>query len=150
MGNNFAKEVDLSALDKLQELSLYGNRVEKLTLPKNNTVLRSLMLAGNTPLSTLIVSMYPALEYLDVANTGLTAIDLSNNKNLKELFLNWTMIEAMDDEIAARLISYGVPMPTMRIDLAKFPVLKALRASGSLLEFTGVENRGNWSLPMVS
>ena len=50
------------------------------------------------------------------------------------------MIEAMDDEIAARLISYGVPMPTMRIDLAKFPVLKALRASGSLLEFTGVEN----------
>lgn len=31
-------------------------------------------------------------------------------------------------------------MPTMRIDLAKFPVLKALRASGSLLEFTGVEN----------
>ena len=94
MGNNFAKEVDLSALDKLQELSLYGNRVEKLTLPKNNTVLRSLMLAGNTPLSTLIVSMYPALEYLDVANTGLTAIDLSNNKNLKELFLNWTMIES--------------------------------------------------------
>ena len=76
----------------------------------------------------------------DVANTGLTAIDLSNNKNLKELFLNWTMIEAMDDEIAARLISYGVPMPTMRIDLAKFPVLKALCASGSLLEFTGVEN----------
>ena len=140
MGNNFAKEVDLSALDKLQELSLYGNRVEKLTLPKNNTVLRSLTLAGNTPLSTLIVSMYPALEYLDVANTGLTAIDLSNNKNLKELFLNWTMIEAMDDEIAARLISYGVPMPTMRIDLAKFPVLKALCASGSLLEFTGVEN----------
>ena len=62
MGNSFTKEVDLSALDKLQELSLYGNRVEKLTLPKNSTVLSSLMLAGNTPLSTLIVSMYPALE----------------------------------------------------------------------------------------
>ena len=28
MGNSFKKEVDLSALDKLQELSLYGNRVE--------------------------------------------------------------------------------------------------------------------------
>lgn len=140
MGESFAKEVDLSALDKLEVLSLDRNQIEKLTLPTNNTVLRSLTLAGNTPLSTLIVSMYPALEYLDVANTGLTAIDLSNNKNLKELFLNWTMIEAMDDEIAARLISYGVPMPTMRIDLAKFPVLKALRTSGSLLEFTGVEN----------
>ena len=90
MGNSFTKEVDLSALDKLQELSLYGNRVEKLTLPKNSTVLSSLMLAGNTPLSTLIVSMYPALEYLDVSNTGLKACDVSNNKNLRGLFLSWT------------------------------------------------------------
>lgn len=140
MGNSFAKEVELAALDKLEILSLAGNRVETLTLPKNNTVLRSLMLPDNTTLSSLIVSEYPSLEYLDVANTGLTALDLSNNKNLKELFLNWTMIKAIDDETAARLTTYGVPMPTMRIDLAKFPALTALRTSGSLLEFTGVEN----------
>lgn len=140
MGNSFAKEVDLLALDKLEILSLSGNQVEKLALPKNKTVLRSVMLADNTTLSSLIVSEYPALEYLDVANTGLTAIDLSNNKNLKELYLNGTMIDAIDDNTAARLTAYGVPMPTTRIDLAKFPALKTLRASGSGLEFTGVEN----------
>ena len=41
MGESFTKKVDLAALDKLEILSLTGNRVEELTLPKNNTVLRS-------------------------------------------------------------------------------------------------------------
>lgn len=143
MGNSFTKEVDLSALDKLQELSLYGNRVEKLTLPKNSTVLSSLMLAGNTPLSTLIVSMYPALEYLDVSNTGLKACDVSNNKNLRGLFLGWTEIKPIEEtcpEIAALLQTYGVPKTTTSIDLDRFPALKALHTSGSALEFSGVQN----------
>ena len=143
MGNSFTKEVDLSALDKLQELSLYGNRVEKLTLPKNSTVLSSLMLAGNTPLSTLIVSMYPALEYLDVSNTGLKACDVSNNKNLRGLFLSWTEIKPIEEtcpEIAALLQTYGVPKTTTSIDLDRFPALKALHTSGSALEFSGVQN----------
>ena len=143
MGNSFTKEVDLSALDKLQELSLYGNRVEKLTLPKNSTVLSSLMLAGNTPLSTLIVSMYPALEYLDVSNTGLKACYVSNNKNLRGLFLSWTEIKPIEEtcpEIAALLQTYGVPKTTTSIDLDRFPALKALHTSGSALEFSGVQN----------
>lgn len=143
MGNSFTKEVDLSALDKLQELSLYGNRVEKLTLPKNSTVLSSLMLAGNTPLSTLIVSMYPALEYLDVSNTGLKACDVSNNKNLRGVFLSWTEIKPIEEtcpEIAALLQTYGVPKTTTSIDLDRFPALKALHTSGSALEFSGVQN----------
>ena len=59
MGNSFATEVDLLALDKLEVLSLTGNQVEKLSLPKNNTVLRSLMLGGNYTLNSLIVSEYP-------------------------------------------------------------------------------------------
>lgn len=145
MGESFTKEVDLSALDKLRELSLDGNRIEKLTLPKNNTALRYLMLAGNTPLSSLIVSMYPALEYLDVANTGLKACDVSKNKQLKGLFLNGTEVPAIEASvetapIAAQLHSYGVPKAITSIDLAKFPVLKVLRTSGSILEFSGVQN----------
>ena len=59
MGESFTKKVDLAALDKLEILSLTGNRVEELTLPKNNTVLRSLMLGGNYSLKSLIVSEYP-------------------------------------------------------------------------------------------
>ena len=70
MGESFTKKVDLAALDKLEILSLTGNRVEELTLPKNNTVLRSLMLGGNYSLKSLIVSEYPSLEYLDVSSTA--------------------------------------------------------------------------------
>ncbi len=143
MGNSFAKEVDLLALDKLEVLSLAGNRVEKLFLPKNNTVLRSLMLGGNYSLKSLIVSEYPSLEHLDVSNTGLTALDLSNNKNLKELFLNWTMLDGVENgapDLAAQLTAYGLPMSTTRIDLANFPALMSFNADGSGLEFTNVEN----------
>lgn len=143
MGNSFAKEVDLLALDKLEVLSLAGNRVEKLFLPKNNTVLRSLMLGGNYSLKSLIVSEYPSLEYLDLSNTGLTALDLSNNKNLKELFLNWTMLDGVENgtpDLAAQLTAYGLPMSTTRIDLANFPALMSFNADGSGLEFTNVEN----------
>lgn len=145
MGESFTKEVDLSALDKLEVLSLDRNLVEKLTLPTNNTVLRSLTLAYNTPLSSLIVSMYPALEYLDVSDTDLKACDVSKNKQLKELFLNGTEIKTIEENvetapIAAQLHSYGVPKAITSIDLAKFPVLKVLRTTGSILEFSGVQN----------
>ena len=143
MGNSFATEVDLLALDKLEVLSLTGNQVEKLSLPKNNTVLRSLMLGGNYTLKSLIVSEYPSLEHLDVSNTGLTALDLSNNKNLTELFLNWTNLESVEKsypEVATRLIAYGLPMPTTQIDLANYPALTSFNADGSGLEFTNVGN----------
>ena len=145
MGESFTKKVDLAALDKLEILSLTGNRVEELTLPKNNTVLRSLMLGGNYSLKSLIVSEYPSLEYLDVSSTDLTALDLSKNKNLKELFLNWTMLDGVENSasasgLAAQLTAYGLPIPTTRIDLADFPALMSFNADGSCLEFANVEN----------
>lgn len=145
MGESFTKKVDLAALDKLEILSLAGNRVEELTLPKNNTVLRSLMLGGNYSLKSLIVSEYPSLEYLDVSSTDLTALDLSKNKNLKELFLNWTMLDGVENSasasgLAAQLTAYGLPIPTTRIDLADFSALMSFNADGSCLEFANVEN----------
>lgn len=140
MGNSFAKEVDLSALDKLEELSLTRNNVEKLTLPKNNTVLRSLMVGGNPALSSLIVSMYPALEYLDVSYTNLKACDLSNNKQLTELLLNGTDIPAVGAEIAERLLTYGLPRTTGSIDLQQFPSLVKLDVNGTSLRFSDVQN----------
>lgn len=140
MGNSFAKEVDLSALDKLEELSLTHNNVEKLTLPKNNTVLRSLMVGGNPALSSLIVSMYPALEYLDVSYTNLKACDLSNNKQLTELLLNGTDIPTVGAEIAERLLTYGLPRTTGSIDLQQFPSLVKLDVNGTSLRFSDVQN----------
>lgn len=143
MGNSFTKEVDLSALDKLYILSLTGNQVEKLILPKNNTVLNSLMLGGNNTLKSLIVSEYPSLEYLNVASTGLTALDLSQSKNLTDLNIGWTNIESIEKkypEVAARLMKYSLPRSTTTIDLSKFPVLISMQTSGSELEFSGVQN----------
>ena len=143
MGESFAKEVDLSALDKLYILSLTGNQVEKLTLPKNNTVLNSLMLGGNNTLKSLIISEYPSLEYLNVASTGLTALDLSQSKNLTDLNISWTNIESIEKkypEVAARLMKYSLPRSTTTIDLSKFPVLISMQTSGSELEFSGVQN----------
>lgn len=143
MGESFTKEVDLSALDKLERLSLNGNRIEKLVLPKGNHVLRELMLYGNWTLSSLILSEYPSLERLDLGYTGLTACDLSNNKRLTSLFFNGTMIPSVEKnypEIAAQLEIYGPPHGISEVDLDKFPGLKRLDMSGSPVLFSGVRN----------
>lgn len=143
MGESFTKEVDLSALDKLEMLSLNGNRIEKLVLPKGNHVLRELMLYGNWTLSSLILSEYPSLERLDLGYTGLTACDLSNNKRLTSLFFNGTMIPSVEKnypEIAAQLEIYGPPSGISEVDLDKFPGLKRLDMSGSPVLFSGVRN----------
>lgn len=63
-GNGLAKEVDLSALDKVERLHIDYSTMEKITLPKNNTVLRELSLCNNPSLASLIVSEYPSLEEL--------------------------------------------------------------------------------------
>lgn len=139
MGNSFAKEVDLSALDKIDELSLTGNQIEKLTLPKNNTVLNNMTLDGNTTLTSLIVSPYP-LVYLDVSNTGLKACDVSNNKQLLDFITNYTDIPLVGPEIAAQLHFYGLPRTTSSIDLQQFPSLVKLDVNGTSLRFSDVQN----------
>ena len=80
-----------------------------------------------------------------MSSTDLTALDLSKNKNLKELFLNWTMLDGVENSasasgLAAQLTAYGLPIPTTRIDLADFPALMSFNADGSCLEFANVEN----------
>ncbi|WP_165155210.1 T9SS type A sorting domain-containing protein [Parabacteroides sp. ZJ-118] len=143
MGNSFATEVDLSALDKLEVLSLFGNRVEKLVLPTNSTALRCLMLGNNPTLTSLIVSAYSELIHLNVANTGLTALDVSNNKQLTELLLNGTALDGVEEsapDIAAQLTAYGLPKSVTEIDLANFPALTSLNVDGSGLEFANVKN----------
>ncbi len=140
---DLAKEVDLLALDKLERLYLTSPTTEKLALPKNNTVLRELLLDGSSSLTSLIVSEYPSLEELYLGYTGLKACDVSNNKRLRYLYLTGTeigTIEETNPDIAAQLLGYGVPKATTSIDLADFPSLIQLGVGGSGLEFTGVMN----------
>ena len=142
MYEEFPASVDLSDLDRLEILSLAYNYVSDVTLPEETGNLRSLMLAG-TQVNSLIVAPYTALEYLDVTFTPLQALDLSHNANLKELYLNGTELESIEitnPEIAAGLVSYGVPGTAATIDLYSFPNLKKLSTDlNTTLRFSDVQ-----------
>ena len=129
INTSVGESADLSAFDKLEEVSLtYNNKVlTKLTLPKETQNLRELMLEGNQALTSLIVAPYSNLTHLNVNNTGLTACDVSQNTKLTELFMRWTEIPDVEEkapEIAQQLTVYGASNVTESIDLDNFPALK--------------------------
>lgn len=140
MYENFAESVDLRDLDRLEILSLASNNVSEVILPNEKGNLRSLMLPY-TKVNSLIVSPYTALEYLDVTQTPLQALDLSNNTNLTELFLNYTAVEGIETTaVTENLVSYGLPSTATSIDLRKFPNLKHFNPSGTTMRFSDVKN----------
>lgn len=123
------ESADLSAFDKLEQvcLSYYNKVLTKVKLPKETQNLRELMLDGNQALTSLIVAPYSNLTHLNVNNTGLTACDVSQNKKLTELFMQWTEIPDVEEkapEIAQQLTVYGASNVTESIDLDNFPALK--------------------------
>ncbi len=135
MGNQLAENIDLQDLDKLEILSLAGNQVKNLMLPVNTSFLKSIMLPYNNTLESLIVSPYSALEHLDISYTGLTACDVSQNTQLKELYLNGTTlsgIESSSPSIAGQLEKYGAPESVTSIDFAQFPNLKEFISNTSI------------------
>ena len=127
-----SETVDLSALDRLEILSLMGYNISKLTkliLPTEKASLRLLNVAGNEKLTSLDVTSYANLQRLDVHTTGLEACDVSKNTKLKVLNMRGTHIpglEATAPEIAKQLETYGVPNGNETIDLDLFPALKKL------------------------
>ena len=127
-----SETVDLSTLDRLETLSLMGNNDSKLTkliLPTEKASLSLLSVAGNAKLTSLDVTSYTNLNYLDVSGTGLEACDVSKNTKLKVLNMRGTNIpglEATALEIAKQLETYGVPNGNVTIDLNIFPALKKL------------------------
>lgn len=142
MGDQLAENIDLQGLDKLEILSLAGNQVKDLMLPTNTGYLKSIMLPNNNTLESLIVSPYSALEYLDISYTGLTACDVSQNTQLKELYLNGTTlsgIESTSPAIAGQLEKYGAPENVTSIDFAQFPNLKGF-ISNTTIKYSDVLN----------
>lgn len=134
--------IDLSPLDKLEQVSFTNSFVKKIDLPDNKSSLKALMLAGSW-IQSLDVSSYTSLEYLDVSKTSLQTLDVSKNLALKELKLNGTLLEGVEKtapEIAEQLTLYGVPSNTESIDLADFPKLVSLLPQMSNLRFSGVKN----------
>lgn len=135
---------DLSAFDKLQQLSLsYDNReLTEVKLPTETQNLRELRLEDNQALTSLIVAPYSNLTHLNVKNTGLTVCDVSQNKQLTELFMQWTKIQSVEEtapEIAKQLTSYGASDVTKSIDLDSFPALKQFYPS-LYMRYSDVKN----------
>lgn len=129
LNTSVGASADLSAFDKLERVSLtYNNEVlTKVTLPKETQNLRELILDGNQALTSLIVAPYSNLTFLSVDNTGLTACDVSQNKQLTVLFMQATQIQGVEEtapEIAKQLTAYGASDVTESIDLDSFPALK--------------------------
>ena len=129
LNTSVGASADLSAFDKLELLSLiyYNKELTEVKLPTETQNLQWLMLEGNQALTSLIVAPYSNLTHLNVKNTGLTVCDVSQNKQLTELFMQWTKIQSVEEtapEIAKQLTSYGVSDVTKSIDLDSFPALK--------------------------
>lgn len=142
LGGNLSGTIDLEGLDKLEQVSLTGNRVEQVILPSETGTLKSLMLGDNPTLTSLIVSPYTNLEHLDIRNTGLTACDVSNNVNLKELYLQGTnlpSVETSTPAIAQNLTEYGAPETVETIDFNNFPALATFIPNGRIT-FSDVQN----------
>lgn len=142
LGGNLSGTIDLEGLDKLEQVSLTGNRVEQVILPSETGTLKSLMLGDNPTLTSLIVSPYTNLEHLDIRNTGLTACDVSNNVNLKRLYLQGTnlpSVETSTPAIAQNLTEYGAPETVETIDFNNFPALTTFIPNGRIT-FSDVQN----------
>lgn len=135
--------IDVSALDRLEALSLYNyHELKNVVLPKETGRLRSLTIRTSN-LESLIVSPYTELEVLDLGGTyGLATCDLSNNTKLEILRLDDTDMESIEisnPAIASQLTVYGVPNTAETIDLNDFPVLKQLYPNNSFM-FSDVLN----------
>ena len=142
LGGNLSGTIDLEGLDKLEQVSLTGNRVEQVILPSETGTLKSLMLGDNPTLTSLIVSPYTNLEHLDIRNTGLTACNVSNNVNLKRLYLQGTnlpSVETSTPAIAQNLTEYGAPETVETIDFNNFPALTTFIPNGRIT-FSDVQN----------
>lgn len=142
LGDQLSGTIDLRGLDKLEQVSLTGNRVEQVILPSETGTLKSLMLGDNPTLTSLIVSPYTNLEHLDIRNTGLTACDVSNNVNLKRLYLQGTnlpSVETSTPAIAQNLTEYGAPETVETIDFNNFPALTTFIPNGRIT-FSDVQN----------
>lgn len=144
INTSVGESADLSAFDKLELVSLthYNEVLTQVTLPTETQNLQSLTLGGNQALQSLIVAPYSNLRHLDVNSTGLTACDVSNNKQLTELFMRWTNIPDVEEtapEIAKQLTIYSASDVTESIDLNNFPNLKQFYPHSSM-RYSDVKN----------
>lgn len=132
-------KLDVSGLDALKELACIENHLTGVTLPKNTTELNTLVLDGN-PITTLIVSPYVNLQTLGIQSTNIKSCDLSNNRELHNLYCNGTDVSLNDLSIYPDLKELGVPTGQKTLNLQDMPELTKLFLTGSKLKFSDIQN----------
>lgn len=118
ISGNLIKELDLSENVNLKELEVSNNSIENLDLSSNirlinlssnnngsknilfdtNLELKTAKLAGNNLENSGLYSIIklPSLTYLDLHNSNLTSINLSQNAELTQLILSNNKIQSVD------------------------------------------------------
>lgn len=132
-------KLDVSGLDALKELVCIENHLTGVTLPKNTTELNTLVLDGN-PITTLIVSPYANLQTLGIQSTNIKSCDLSNNREMHNLYCNGTDVSLNDLSIYPDLKELGVPTGQKTLNLQDVPKLTKLFLAGSKLKFSDIQN----------
>ena len=131
--------VDVSTLDRLEQLELPFTNISGVKLPTNPEKLKWLNLS-QTKVTTLDVSDYTNLLHLDVQNSALKSCDLSKNTKLEHLQLGGTTI-ALDEKTEYPNLNYFMTADNVAsLDLSKMPKLEELMIMNDQLKFSDVKN----------
>jgi len=143
-------ELDLSKHTELEFISCGLNSPVdeshpefKLTLPESAPKLRTVNCGNNKLTNDKLepIKGYEALEILECANNELTALDVSQNKNLWYIYARENRLEAIDVSNNSKLrhltCSYN---PINTLDVTKNPLLTSLNCNDNGLKTLDLSN----------
>ncbi len=130
--------LSLEEAESIREISLCTDNVNSLSGLEFCTALTKIDCFGSTGqaggLSEVDLKSFVNLERLWLSNNRLSAIDLSENRNLKTIALNGNLLRTMELPNAAELASIDVSDNKIEgIDLSAFPSLKSVSAANNPL-----------------
>lgn len=123
------------SLSNLQYLDLSNGSLTDLEIGENYPNLLSLNIAGNKFLQNIDVTKLNNLTQLDIANTGISKVNLVNNKDLIMLDITNTAIDELDIRINNKITTLLAANTNIKkIDLSKLSNLQTLNLEKTLVE----------------
>ena len=140
MPEMLAGTVDVSALDRLEQLELSSTSVSAVQLPANSENLKRLNLENSNVIS-VDLTVCPNLMYLNLQNNaGLKNCDLSQNTQLEQLWLGGTTITLGENTYYSNLTDFMTADNITAINMDQMPQLQTLEIRNEQLKFSDVQN----------
>lgn len=140
MPEMLAGTVDVSALDRLEQLELSSTSVSAVQLPANSENLKRLNLE-NSKVISVDLTVCPNLMYLNLQNNaGLKTCDLSQNTQLVQLWLGGTTITLGENTYYSNLTDFMTADNITAINMDQMPQLQVLEIRNEQLKFSDVQN----------